>query len=85
MLYDADLNNDKSVSFEEFKNMLCDPKNNLSKNEASFMVKLLRKTINSGKFHNSVFMRNMKKLKTRGYIKIATTSCYQYNDTHLPK
>ena len=64
MLYDADLNNDKSVSFEEFKNMLCDPKNNLSKNEASFMVKLLRKTINSGKFHNSLSMKNMKKFES---------------------
>ena len=50
MLYDADLNKDKSVDFEEFKRMLCDPKNNLNKEEATFMVRLLRKTINSGNF-----------------------------------
>jgi len=48
MLYEADLNNDKMVSYEEFRSLLCNPKNNLNKLEASFMVKLLRSTINSG-------------------------------------
>ena len=59
MLYDADLNKDKSVSFEEFKNMLCNPKNNLNKNEASFMVKLLRRTINSGKSQNLTIKKGL--------------------------
>ena len=46
LLYNADLNRDTYVDYEEFKKMLCDPNKKLNKHQASFMVKLLREAIN---------------------------------------